>query len=146
MAGQMRLRPLSLTLLLLGAFILVVFQSYHSLTPKAIQFIQGNTLKTREVAPDTLSSEIFDGGSNLHARQAINDDYTCAVGRPCKNGACCGSSGNCGYGEYRRSSLEQEHYVELAQGPSIAEMGAAPIVTLLLNAGNLQKHLAKLAH
>ncbi|KAF9888672.1 hypothetical protein FE257_008430 [Aspergillus nanangensis] len=26
------------------------------------------------------------------------DDYTCGPGRPCKNSACCGASGNCGYG------------------------------------------------
>ncbi|KAK4442801.1 glycoside hydrolase [Podospora aff. communis PSN243] len=26
------------------------------------------------------------------------DDYTCGPGRPCKNQACCGKSGNCGYG------------------------------------------------
>jgi len=146
MVGQTRLRPISLTLLLLSAFILLIFQSYHSLTPKGIRFIQSNTLKTREVAPDTLSSELFNTSSNLHARQAINDDYTCAVGRPCKNGACCGASGNCGYGTYSRSPLEQEHYIELEQGPPIVEMDAAPIVTLLPNAESLHKHLERLAH
>jgi chitinase len=26
------------------------------------------------------------------------EDYTCAKGRPCANGACCGSMGVCGYG------------------------------------------------
>jgi hypothetical protein len=26
------------------------------------------------------------------------DDYTCGPGRPCRNGACCGKSGFCGYG------------------------------------------------
>ncbi|KAK2611936.1 hypothetical protein QQS21_002042 [Conoideocrella luteorostrata] len=26
------------------------------------------------------------------------EDYTCGPGRPCHNGACCGESGNCGYG------------------------------------------------
>ncbi|KAL5087414.1 hypothetical protein Trisim1_007813 [Trichoderma cf. simile WF8] len=36
---------------------------------------------------------------NLFGRAAaVVDDYTCAKGRPCLNGACCGSSGACGYG------------------------------------------------
>jgi hypothetical protein len=26
------------------------------------------------------------------------DDYSCGVGNPCSNGACCGASGFCGYG------------------------------------------------
>lgn len=26
------------------------------------------------------------------------DDYSCSASRPCKNGACCGGSGFCGYG------------------------------------------------
>jgi hypothetical protein len=26
------------------------------------------------------------------------DDYSCGPGKPCSNGACCGSSGFCGYG------------------------------------------------
>lgn len=34
-------------------------------------------------------------GSSLLQRR---DDYTCGPGRPCRNGACCGESGFCGYG------------------------------------------------
>ncbi|ROV99663.1 hypothetical protein VSDG_03081 [Cytospora chrysosperma] len=30
--------------------------------------------------------------------RAAADDHTCAEGSPCKNGACCGASGVCGYG------------------------------------------------
>lgn len=30
------------------------------------------------------------------------DDFSCSSGRPCKNGACCGGSGFCGYGESDR--------------------------------------------
>lgn len=30
----------------------------------------------------------------LHRR----DDYTCGPGKPCRNKACCGASGYCGYG------------------------------------------------
>ena len=33
---------------------------------------------------------------SLHRRE----DYTCAPGRKCTNGACCGASGNCGYGQF----------------------------------------------
>ncbi|KAK4186062.1 hypothetical protein QBC35DRAFT_453660 [Podospora australis] len=41
----------------------------------------------------TTDSEVAD--VNITRRQV--NDYTCAVGRPCKNGACCGSGGFCGY-------------------------------------------------
>lgn len=30
---------------------------------------------------------------------AADDDFTCSAARPCRNGACCGASGWCGYGE-----------------------------------------------
>lgn len=50
---------------------------------------------TRRSVPASLDGP---GGSfNLFGRAEV-DDHTCAKGRPCKNGACCGSSGACGYG------------------------------------------------
>ena len=50
------------------------------------------------ISKDHLA-DIVSGSQSLDARQAMADDFTCAVGRPCKNGACCGASGNCGYGK-----------------------------------------------
>lgn len=61
-------------------------------------------------------SEVIDqsgtGVLNLHRRSSASpasseeltnltrrEDYTCAAGRPCSNGACCGESGFCGYGK-----------------------------------------------
>jgi hypothetical protein len=71
-----------------------------SFSPKLTQhgFEEGHALDNQETAPENYLTDVVSGGRSLHARQAIADDYTCAVGRPCKNGACCGASGNCGYG------------------------------------------------
>lgn len=33
------------------------------------------------------------------AHMLQRDDYTCSADRPCENGACCDSTGNCGYGD-----------------------------------------------
>lgn len=35
----------------------------------------------------------------------LDDDHTCAAGRPCLNRACCGANGVCGYGMYCRFLL-----------------------------------------
>lgn len=40
--------------------------------------------------------EVFKGFSNITLNQ--HDSYSCGPGNPCSNGACCGSSGYCGYG------------------------------------------------
>ncbi|KAM0814064.1 putative chitinase [Seiridium cardinale] len=57
---------------------------------------------TRRAMPlsSSLDDNLQDGSPspfNLFGR-ATDDDHTCAEGRPCKNGACCGISGVCGYG------------------------------------------------
>jgi hypothetical protein len=72
-----------------------------SFSPKLTQhgYEEGHALDSQEVASGNYLADVISGSKNLHARQAIADDYTCAVGRPCKNGACCGASGNCGYGQ-----------------------------------------------
>ncbi|KAK0669896.1 bacteriodes thetaiotaomicron symbiotic chitinase [Cercophora samala] len=52
------------------------------------------------------SSSFFHRRLDVLAKDDVNDtsllpkrdDYTCAPGRPCKNGACCGKDGFCGYG------------------------------------------------
>lgn len=59
-------------------------ESFNILAPRdSVSLIPDDT--------DTLEYE----HNNLTRRQ----DYTCGPGRPCSNGACCGVSGNCGYGK-----------------------------------------------
>lgn len=47
------------------------------------------------VRDTTVANDAIFAFSNITRRQ----DYTCGPGRPCSNGACCGASGNCGYGD-----------------------------------------------
>ena len=35
----------------------------------------------------------------------VADDYSCSAAKPCSNGACCGASGYCGYGQCLASFL-----------------------------------------
>lgn len=44
--------------------------------------------------------EVFSYNDTTKALNLLRprDGYTCGPDRPCSNGACCGSSGNCGYG------------------------------------------------
>ncbi|CAG8001645.1 unnamed protein product [Penicillium salamii] len=37
--------------------------------------------------------------SRSHASIFARDDYSCSASKPCSNGACCGASGYCGYGD-----------------------------------------------
>lgn len=48
--------------------------------------------------PGYLSLEPVKLEDSLLPALASRDDYTCGPGKPCKNQACCGKSGNCGYG------------------------------------------------
>lgn len=36
---------------------------------------------------------------NNHVVISARDDYSCSASNPCSNGACCGASGYCGYGD-----------------------------------------------
>jgi hypothetical protein len=71
-----------------------------SFSPKLTQhgFEDGHGLGNEEAATANYLPDLVSSSQRLQARQAIADDYTCAVGRPCRNGACCGDSGVCGYG------------------------------------------------
>lgn len=42
-----------------------------------------------------VEEEQFSSDATLMRR----DDFSCSSGRPCHNGACCGTSGFCGYGK-----------------------------------------------
>ncbi len=50
-------------------------------------------LEPRDISSDGGMTENFTYNA-LDRR----DDYSCGPGKPCKNGACCGKSGYCGYG------------------------------------------------
>ncbi|KAJ5413934.1 hypothetical protein N7509_000561 [Penicillium cosmopolitanum] len=64
-------RPNSLFLLLLSlSFLLLLITSTHA---------------------NSLSVDALDASSSA------NDPYTCSKDKPCINGACCGSSGHCGF-------------------------------------------------
>jgi hypothetical protein len=41
----------------------------------------------------------LDGFSLANSSLAKRDDFACGPGNPCRNGACCGSGGFCGYGK-----------------------------------------------
>jgi hypothetical protein len=86
MREETRLRPIGFSLLILAALITFLSFSYFSITPKITQNSQTKgSLQTR---------------LDLVTRQVNGNNDTCAIGRPCKNGACCGVSGYCGYGKY----------------------------------------------
>ena len=56
--------------------------------------LAGSSTKAKRHA---VISQDVDLTANITKRQE-DDDHTCAVGRPCKNHACCGKTGFCGYG------------------------------------------------
>lgn len=80
-------KPTRTTILLLPLALTLLFLLIHNTKPPS-----PNILATRDafIPDDSISHEY----SNITRRQ----DYTCGPGRPCSNGACCGASGNCGYG------------------------------------------------
>lgn len=46
-------------------------------------------------------SDVFGDSTYQTANASLvrRDDYSCGPGNPCSNGACCGVSGYCGYGQ-----------------------------------------------
>lgn len=77
------------------------FSAGFSFSPKLTQHghKDGHAPSNEETTTKDHLPDLVSGSQSLRARQAIADDYTCAVGRPCRNGACCGDSGVCGYGQ-----------------------------------------------
>ncbi|KAJ5555613.1 hypothetical protein N7461_004083 [Penicillium sp. DV-2018c] len=43
-------------------------------------------------------ADLLEGLDVLDLMNNVEDPYTCSKDKPCSNGACCGKSGNCGYG------------------------------------------------
>jgi hypothetical protein len=52
----------------------------------------------KQLALSSIESILSNTSNSLRKRAfTIADDYTCGAGRPCKNGACCGSEVICVY-------------------------------------------------
>ncbi|KAL6693261.1 glycoside hydrolase family 18 protein [Trichoderma pleuroticola] len=94
MGKKQAARPPNATGLLMVALVAILFIFPSSVTAAGPEIGRDLGL-TRRAIPDLGEETKF---INLFGRAAIVDDHTCAKGRPCLNGACCGSSGACGYG------------------------------------------------
>lgn len=88
-----RLRHTSTVGLLLAALAAVLFIFPSSAAAAGPEIGLGREL-TRRAVPDIGQETSL---INLFGRAQV-DDHTCAKGRECINGACCGASGACGYG------------------------------------------------
>src|SRR4051794_24763044 len=54
--------------------------------------LSGSSIARRASTVDSLEV-------NNHVAISARDDYSCSASNPCSNGACCGASGYCGYGD-----------------------------------------------
>ncbi|KAI2696119.1 CAZyme family GH18 [Penicillium roqueforti] len=54
--------------------------------------LSGSSIARRASTVDSLEV-------NNHVSISARDDYSCSASNPCSNGACCGASGYCGYGD-----------------------------------------------
>ncbi|KAG6238482.1 hypothetical protein E4U25_001673 [Claviceps purpurea] len=80
--------------LVIAALALLQAVASSSASPEALLYPPSHRsiyARRLEITRDNASSRA------LKALQA-REDYTCGPGRPCSNKACCGESGNCGYG------------------------------------------------
>lgn len=74
----------------------VLFLLSHDKSPKSeVTHSNDNILVSRGFAGSLDNAVASNATSGIH----IAEDYTCTPTRPCSNGACCGASGNCGFGE-----------------------------------------------
>lgn len=89
MAGGRRIFEASLAILSILFVVLSTYYHHGSTDTRELIKLESRDL---ELLPfeDSLPNH-----SNLSRRQ----DYSCSANRPCSNGACCGSSGFCGYGQ-----------------------------------------------
>jgi len=55
--------------------------------------------------PKIEEVELDDIQQSNHSLLMRRDDYSCGPGNPCANGACCGETGYCGYGEPFRYTI-----------------------------------------
>jgi hypothetical protein len=94
--------------LTLGAFVILFVVAIWDCAPLKIITSRSNrrslvTDRLREGPVAIADSEFLATSGNV-SRIARRDDFSCDKSRPCSNGACCGVSGFCGYGEYHHYS------------------------------------------
>jgi hypothetical protein len=111
------------------ASFLILFLSFHERSPgplvveKLVEPVQGpanpnagapktsrvkvprSNVVHKHVVSNAASTKHFPLEHNLpagtNASNVLNKrDYSCGPGQPCDNGACCGASGICGYGNF----------------------------------------------
>lgn len=89
---------------LILALLLVAYDIEYAQHPKLRSRSSSTTLLARS---KDVSRSILARGVDVEYAGVLSspddglvrrDDYSCGKGRPCSNGACCGSSGYCGYG------------------------------------------------
>jgi hypothetical protein len=85
-----------MSILSLLSLIILSFYLAKDGSPKIGERSSFSLLNTRESASNSSFSTNA-GPPKGYARRVEDDPYTCGKDRPCSNGACCGSSGNCGY-------------------------------------------------
>lgn len=80
-----------------GLFLATVFVVFHLLgfsTDSQIEFLRALGRNHETPAPVKARETIWESATLFR-----RDDYSCSAANPCSNGACCGASGYCGYGE-----------------------------------------------
>jgi hypothetical protein len=80
---------------------------YSCADPDHDHVLQTKVTRSVDSVKDGVS-EVFDIRSSAETNVSLfrrDDDYSCSASNPCGNGACCGGSGYCGYGEQYRLSL-----------------------------------------
>ena len=87
-----KLSNVGVVLLSLSILFFIGNYSRETLFHPSVLVARDPTFEGQDAGIDTDTSSVV---SQIFRR----DDYTCGPGRPCANGACCGASGNCGFGD-----------------------------------------------
>ena len=83
-----------ISVLTLGLLLALVIHLYHrAVTTNPLKSIVARHVDSFDLPFGGLSDSLTN--ATLDKRQSFN----CGPGNPCSNGACCGGSGYCGYGE-----------------------------------------------
>lgn len=93
-----RLRPLTLIFGFLFILLPLVFTIYSSASSSRDQAPRGLLAKTVNRLDVASLQDISVRSLSNHSLVRRDEDFSCDIGRPCHNGACCGVSGFCGYG------------------------------------------------
>ncbi|KAI1774392.1 hypothetical protein F4818DRAFT_442540 [Hypoxylon cercidicola] len=89
------LRPLVFLAITILPTLLLLQTSITAILSPRVAPIYGRDINARFGFQEDPAQGINSSTPELRRRQ---DDYSCGPGKPCRNGACCGASGFCGYG------------------------------------------------